>query len=107
MLATGVVVENCLCSGCFGLKDGPVGNVAIPFYQRRDRPPPANDDVVELPDGVGDRAVVAVDEQELSLVVRLLGMSRKVNLADVLHGIVLEIIERRIPVIGRRDEDVI
>ena len=44
----------------------------------------ADDDVEKLPYGVSDWTVMAVNEQKLALVIRLLGMAGEVNLADVL-----------------------
>ena len=87
-------VEDRPGGGGLGLQHRPVGDVAVPFDQRRHAARAADDHVVELPDRVGDRAVVAVDEQQLALVVRLLGMPGQVDLADLLEREVGEIAER-------------
>ena len=62
--------------GCGGvrLEHRPLGDVAVPFYKRRDRPALADQDLEELPYRVRNRPIMAVDEQKIALVVRLLGM---------------------------------
>ena len=95
-----MAVENCLRGGCLRLEHGPVGNVAVPFDQCGDWPALADHDGEELPDRVGDRSVMAVDEEKVALVVRLLGVPRQVDLAHVLEWEVGEIGQRRVAVIG-------
>ena len=70
-------------------------------------PAPADDDLVELPDRVGDRPVMAVDQQRVAFVVGLLGMSGEMDLADLRQREIGEIVERREAVVGRRDEDIV
>ena len=48
--------------------------------QRRDH------DLEQLPDGVGDRPIVAVDQQPLAFIVGLFGMTGQMNLADTLRA---------------------
>lgn len=43
-----------------------------------------DDGVEEFPHRVGDRTIVAVDEQKLALVICLFGMAGEMNLTDVL-----------------------
>ena len=105
--AVRVAVEDRLCGGGLRLEHGPVGDGAVPFDQRRNRPASADHDVEELPDRVGDRPVMAVDEQKIALVVRLLGMPGEMDLADMLERKIGEIGERRKAVIGGRNEDVV
>ena len=102
-----VAVEDRLRGGSLRLEHGPVGNVAVPFDKRRDRAASADHDVEELPDRVGDRAVMAVDQQKVALVVRLLGMPGEMDLAHMLERKIGEIGERGVAVIGGRDEDVV
>ena len=85
----------------------PFGNVAVPFDQRRDRPRLRDDDLEQVPDRVGDRPVVAVDEQGVAFVVALFGMSGEMDLADRRERKIGQIVERREAVIGRRHEDIV
>ena len=78
----------------------PVRKVAVPLDKRRDGSALADDDVKELPHVVGDRTVMAVNEQKLALVIRLLGMAGEVNLADVLKRKIGEIVERGKAMVG-------
>src|SRR5262249_22314696 len=71
----------------------PVWKVAVPFDERRDVAALADDDVEELPYGVSDRTVMAVNEQKLTLVVRLSGMAGEVKLTDLLKRKNGEIVE--------------
>ena len=81
-----VAVEDRLGGGGLRLEHGPVGDVAVPFDKRRDRPASADHDLEEFPDRVGDRAVMAVDEQKIALVVRLFGMPGQMDLAHMSSG---------------------
>ena len=65
-----------------GLEDGPVGNIAVPLNQRRDGTAFSDDDIVQLPDCVSDRAIVTIDEEEFTFVVGLLGMAGEMDFAD-------------------------
>jgi hypothetical protein len=67
----------------------------------------ADNDVEELPHGVGDRTVMAVNEQKLALVIRLLCMAGEVNLTDVLKRKIGEIVERCKAMVGGRNEHVV
>ena len=93
--AVRVAVEDRLRGGGLGLEHGPVGYVAVPFDKRRNGPASADHDVEELPDRVGDRPVMAVDQQKVALVVRLLGMPGQMDLAHMLERKIGEIGERR------------
>src|SRR5262249_27835670 len=84
----------------------PVWKVAVPFDKRRDGSALADDDVNELPYSVGDRTVMAVNEQKLALVIRLSGMAGEVNLTDMLKRKIGEIVERGKAVVGSRNEHV-
>src|SRR5215510_5861709 len=85
----------------------PVRKVAVPFDERRDGSALADDDVEELPYGVSDRTVMAVNEQKLALVIRLSGMAGEMNLTDVLKGKIVEIVERGKAMVGGRNEHVV
>ena len=89
--AVRVAVEDRLRGGGLRLEHGPVGDGAVPLDECGHWPASADHDVVELPDSVGDRAVMAVDEQKFVLVVRLLGMAAEMDLAHVLDREVVEI----------------
>ena len=102
-----VAVEDRLRGSRLRLEHRPVGDVAVPLDERRDRSAPADDDVEELPDRVGDRAVMAVDQQKIALVVGLLGVSGEMDLADMFERKIGEIVERGEAVIGGRDEDIV
>ena len=82
-------------------------DVAVPFDERRDRSALADHDLEELPDRVGDRPVVAVDQQKIALVVLLLGMSGQMDLADLVERKIGKIGECRKAMVGGRHEDVV
>jgi hypothetical protein len=67
----------------------------------------ADDDVEKLPYGVSDWTVMAVNEQKLALVIRLLGMAGEVNLTDLLKRKIGEIVERGKAMVGGRNEHVV
>jgi hypothetical protein len=50
--AGGMAIENGLGGVGLGLEHRPVGNVAVPFDQGRDRAGAFDNDVIELPDRV-------------------------------------------------------
>src|SRR5260221_4897807 len=50
---------------------------------------------------------MTVDEQAIAFVVDLLGMSGQMNLADMLDREIGEIVERRVAMVGRGNEDVV
>src|SRR5258708_13063318 len=89
------------------VEPSPVRKVAVPFHERRDGAALADDEVEELPHRVGDRTVMAVNEQKLALVIRLLGMAREVNLTDVLKRKIGEIVARAKAMVGGRNEPVV
>src|SRR5260370_7586780 len=72
-----VTIQDRLCRHGLGLEHGPIGNLAIPFHESRNRPAPAGNDVEESPHRIGNRAVMAVDEKPFALVVRLFAMPPK------------------------------
>src|SRR5215471_6024158 len=92
---------------CLGFEPSPVRKVAVPFHERRDGSALADDEIEELPHGVGDRTVVAINEQKLALVIRLLGMAGEVNLTDVLKRKIGEIVARGKAMVGGRNEHVV
>ena len=102
-----MTVEDRLRCGGFGLEHRPFRNIAVPLDKRRHRAASADDDLEELPYRIGNRAVMAVDEQKIAFVIGLFGMSRQMNLADMFDREVGEIAKRGIAVIGSRDEDVV
>src|SRR5579871_1565034 len=89
------------------LEPCPIRKVAVPLDERRDGAALADDDVEELPYGIRYRAVMAVNEQKLALVIRLPGMAGEVNLADVFKRKIGEIVERRKAMVGGRNENVV
>ena len=88
-------------------KDRPIRDIAVPFNQRRYRAATRDDDLVEFPDGVPDRPVVAIDQQTLAFVVALLGVTRKMNFTYLVEWKVCQLVERGIAMVGRRHEDVV
>src|SRR5271169_4507807 len=83
-----------------GFEPCPIRKVAVPFDKNRDGSALADDDVEQLPHSVGDRTVMAVDEQKVALVICLSDMAGKVNLTDVLERKIGEIVARGKAVIG-------
>src|SRR5258708_33034541 len=73
-----ITVEDLLCGPRLGLEHRPVGNVAVPFDERRDRAGAADDDFEQFPQRIGHRSVMTVDEQAIAFVVDLIGMSGQV-----------------------------
>ena len=107
-LPTGVTaIEDRLRGGRFGLQDRPIRDLAVPLDQRRDGTTARDDDLVELPHGIRDRAVMAVDQQQIAFVVALLGMAGEMDLADARQRKVGEILRGGETVIGRGDEHVV
>src|SRR3546814_357509 len=97
-----VAIEYRLRGGSLRIEHGPAGDVAVPFYQRRYRSALADHDVEKLPDRTGDGAVMAVDEQKATLVVRLFGMPRQMDLAHMFERKIGEIGKRGVAVVGDR-----
>src|ERR1700730_3340978 len=100
-------IEDRLRGGRLGLEDRPVGDVAVPFDQGWNRAAPRDHDLEQFPDGIRDRAVMAVDQQQVALVIGLFGMTGEMNLADESERKVGQIVQRRETVIGSRHEDVV
>jgi hypothetical protein len=80
-----VAIEDRSCGGGLRLEDGPVRDIAVPFNKRRDGSVSANYNVEQFPNRVGDRAVMAVDQQKLALVIPLVSMAGEMDLADTLQ----------------------
>src|SRR5262245_50289625 len=98
-----MAIDDCLRSVRLGFEPSPVRKLAVPFDKRRDGSVLADDDVEELPYGVSDRTVMAVNEQNLALVIRLSGMAGEVNLTNVLKRKIGEIVARGKAVVGGRN----
>src|SRR5258708_19965955 len=75
-------VEDRLRGRRLGFEDRPVGEITVPLDQRRNRPAPRDHDLEEFPDGIRDRTIMAVDQQQVALVIGLFGMAGEMNLAD-------------------------
>src|SRR5882724_5392608 len=93
--------------GCLCFQDRPVRDIAVPLHQRRDRSALPDDDLEQFPYGVCDRAIMTVDQQYVSLVVVLFGMTGEMNLADARERKIREIFARREAVIGGGYEDIV
>src|SRR5258706_15579182 len=78
----GVAIDDRLGCGGFGFENRPVGDVAVPLNQGRNRPDPRNDGLEQLPDLSRNGRVVAVDQQEGALIVRVFGMAGQMDFAD-------------------------
>jgi hypothetical protein len=102
-----VTLEDRLSSGGLRLEHRPLGDVAVPFDKRRDRPALADHDLEEFPYRVRDRAIMAVDQQKIALVVRLFGMPGQMDLAHISKRKIGEVGERGITVVGGRNENVV
>jgi hypothetical protein len=63
-----MTIDDRLRGVCLRFEPSPVRKVAVPFDERRDGSALADNDAEEL--RVGDRTVMAVNEQKLALVVR-------------------------------------
>src|SRR5260221_3531363 len=100
-------VEDRLRRGGLGFEDRPVGDVAVPFDQGWNRAAPRDHDLEQFPDGIRDRTVMAVDQQQVALVVGLFCMTGEMNLADTGQRKIGQIVQRRETVIGRGHEDVV
>ena len=71
-------VENSLGRRRLRPQDWPRRNFAVPFDQGRDAAAAGNHDLVELPDRVGDRPIMAVDQKTLAFIVALFSMAGQV-----------------------------
>src|SRR5258708_35871176 len=86
-----VAIDDRLRSVSLRFEQRPVREIAVPFDERRDGSVLADDGVEELPHRVGDRTIVAVDEQKLDLPVCLFDMSCEMNPTDWFkrkHGVI-------------------
>src|SRR6266436_3259643 len=101
-----MAIDDRLRSVRLRFEPSPVRKVAVPFDERRDGSALADDDVEELPHRVGDRTIMAVNEQKLALIIRLSGMAGEVNLPDVRKRKIGEIVARGKAMVGRRNEHV-
>src|SRR5579859_4072199 len=77
----------------FRFEDGPFRYVAVPLYERRNRPGLGNYDLEQFPYDVSDRAVVTVDEQQLAFIVGLFRVAGEVNFANLRKRKIREIVE--------------
>src|SRR5207249_6356965 len=75
-------VEDGLRGRSFRLQHRPIGNLAVPLDQCRDRTTLPDDDLVQLPHRVRDRPVMAVDQEPVAFIVSLLGVAGEMDLAD-------------------------
>src|ERR1700726_1996330 len=100
-------VEDFLRGSRLGFEDRPVGDVAVPLDQRRNRPAPRDYDFEQFPDGICDRTVMAVDQQQVALIVGLFGVTGEMNLTDTGERKVGQIVQRRETVIGGGHEYVV
>src|SRR5216683_7150592 len=100
-------VEDRLRGRRLGFEDRPVGEIAVPLDQRRNRPAPRDHDLEEFPNGIRDRTIMAVDQQQVALVIGLFGMAGEMNLADTCERKVGQIVQRRETVIGSGHEDIV
>jgi hypothetical protein len=80
-----VAIEDRLGGGPLGLEDWPVGHLAVPLHQGRDRSALGNDAFEQLPDAICDRAVMTVNQEEIAFIVRLLGVTGQMDFPDVLQ----------------------
>src|SRR5260370_14822312 len=99
-----VTVQDRLRGGGLGLENRPFGNIAVPFHERWKRTATAHDDLEELPHRIGNRPVMTIDEQAVALVIFLFGVSRQVNLANMLNGKIGKIPEPGLAVVCARNE---
>src|SRR5260221_11553434 len=60
-----VTVEDCLRGGSLSSQDRPVGDLAVPLDQRRNRSASSNHGIDNFPDSFSDLAVVTVDEKHV------------------------------------------
>jgi len=102
-----ITIEDRLGRGRLGLQHRPVRNFAVPFDQRRDSAAARDDDLVQVPHGIRDRPVMAVDQQQVAFIVALLGMTGEMDLADTRQRKIREIVERGETMIGRRHEHIV
>src|SRR5260221_13342027 len=70
-----VTVEDCLRGGSLSSQDRPVGDLAVPLDQRRNRSASSNNDFEQFPQRVCDRAVGTVVEKQVPLVAGLFRMA--------------------------------
>src|SRR5258706_14471250 len=102
-----VTIHDGLCRHGLGLEYGPIGNLAVPFHEGRNRPATGEDDVEESPHRIGNRAIMAVDEKAFAFVVRLFGMPGKVDFTHPFEQEIRKVIERKEARIGGGNEYVV
>src|SRR5258707_6028507 len=78
-----MAVENCLRGASLGLQHGPFGEVAVPLDERWKRPPASDDNLEQVPDALRHLPVMAVDEEKVSFVIGLFGLTRPIDLPPV------------------------
>ena len=100
-------IKDRLRGGRLGFQDRPIRDLAVPFDQGRNCAAAPDDGFEQHPHGIGDGAVVAVDQQRLVLIVLLPGMTGEVNLTNARKRKVSEILQRRETVIGGGNEHII
>src|SRR5260370_38210094 len=102
-----VTVEACMRGGSLSSQDRPVGDLAVPIDQRRNRSASSNHDLEQFPHRVCDWSVVTVDEKQVPLVVGLFGMACEMNLPNAREGEVGQILKRREAKVGGGHEAVV
>src|SRR6266481_5587934 len=102
-----MAAENRLRGASLGLQHRPFGDVAVPLDKCWKRPPASDDNLEQVPDASRHLPVVAVDEQEVSFVIGLFGMTREMDLTHVLERENVEIVERGIALVCRRNDDIV
>src|SRR5260221_10254085 len=95
-----MAVENLLRGRGFGLQARPVGDLAVPLDQGRNRSTLCDDGREQIPDDVSDGTIVAIDQQRFTFVVGLCGVTGEVNLANAPEWKVAQVFSRRESVIG-------
>src|SRR5215475_7058773 len=100
-------IEDSLRGGSFSFQNGPIRDLAVPLDQRRNCAAASDDGLEQLPHGIGNGTVVAVDEEQVAFVISLLGMAREVNLANAREGKFRQILQSGEAMIGGGHEDVV
>src|SRR6516164_8677249 len=95
----------CSCGLCF--QDRPIRDLAIPFDPRRDWSALSDHDLKQFPDGIRDGSVMAVDQEQLALVVDLFGVTCEMDLVDRSQRKVGQILQWRETMIGGRHKNVV
>src|SRR6201985_3924525 len=77
----------------FLLQNGPIRNVAVPFDQRWYWAAAGDHDLIKSPHGISDRAVMAVDQEQVAFVVALFGVPGQMDLSNLRERKIGEIVE--------------